>query len=71
MEKEEYMYGIDNGLNNVVRTEFYDWHYYRTHLVDGELHECLEKRLHEYLVYVDDEIFINDEWWDFDVNECN
>ncbi len=71
MEKGENMYGVDNGLNNVVRTEFYDWHYYRTHLVDGELHECLEKMFYEYLVFVDDELFIYWSEWDDDVNECD
>ena len=71
MEKEEKIRWVDNGLDNVVRSEYYDWHYYRTHLVDGELHICLEKMFYEDIIYVDDELFIYDAWWDFDVNECD
>ena len=32
MEKQERTYEVDNGLDNVVRSEDYTWHYYRTHL---------------------------------------
>ena len=71
MEKEEHIYEIDNGLDNVIRSEFYDWHYYRTHLVDGELHICLEKMLYEYVIYIDGVFFDSIEWWDLDVNECD
>lgn len=71
MEKQERTYEVDNGLDNVIRSEFYDWHYYRTHLVDGELHVCLEKMFYEDIVYDDGVLVDYDSWWNFDVNECD